>query len=1278
MNRSIAFVIHNLVLYETIKPLIKECEKKQIVCDIYVPQIEEDDWGDMALDTYHYLKSNGINATLTNSVPDKVYKLAFYPYLPYYLEVKSDYKFRYQYGMAKPNWNLDSWSRNFDFIFCNGLYDSSVLAAYTQTEIVGMIKYANFQRKKHETNKYNLLYLPTYGNESSIELVMNHIEAISDAFNIKVKLHHGTSFLEHDRVHLVKSRIPDVLDHKASLVSLIEEADVILSDGSGAIFDALFTDTPIVIFQHPQAESFEGILPLEEQIVQNSIVPFVNADGNIKQTLLDAILDKQLVQQRRKFTLEMFPVKGRETIDKCMEVINRFLKDDVDHAYRAGHTRLKNEFNELQAHNQAQKQEIEQQKQRIIEHMDQINTLVQTRDQQEQVISTMSADFTSLSEEKDILEQKYARLMQDYKDGMNSLDILNHQYKQLFSQHNEFAIQFNELKEYNSRLSTELHNIYNSKRWKMANKLKHILHKSKMIYVLKGYKVWKSYGTTILLKKIKAKVSLKLKNSKATDQPIDLWKDAEHTKSLLTWYEYRFLNYKLAKDNSFSLELDRFKIQFEKNLVSVILPVYNGEDYVAKAIDSILRQTYKYFELIIINDGSKDGTAEIIDEYARADHRISVVHQENRKIPRTLSRGFKLANGEFYTWTSADNILPENFLEKMVADLKQDENIGMIFANMRLIDSNDQVISNHGWYEEPQFSGNVMLPKSALELNVYPNNTIGAAFMYRAKVARLLGDYSSYKHTLEDYDYWMRVNSLFELKHVTFDEPIYDYRWHDKSLTAADQELGITSNRYKLMVLDDYRRDFYLTPLVWIIEGDAAEVEKFTQYVLDKGHTVAGREEVSTIIGLNLATPVCYLYIRTGDVHDFEFIEAKASSSVYTLLMDKSEHPADTFVADYPWDLKIKDKMNGETDNDYDFFVQDTDVLFSLINTKIKNDHLYRIEAVIESEPVYNKRLSVIICTYQRSEKLSNAIKSVIEQSLNKTDYEIIVVNNDYLNDEIHHLVREFRTTYNIDESFLRYMEAPLKGLSFARNVGLFGAEGEVLLYIDDDAIASPDLLEETVKGFSTRPDIGVMGGNIILNLHDERPDVVKPGTEAFWSQLIVEGEGITDSNYQWEFPYGANFAVRHAALMRIGGFRSAYGRKGNNYAGGEEIVVSFAMREIGYKVGLNPRMKVIHDVDASRYTVEHVRKTMRNSILTNYQLQKDLYAPMESDIEADKNHLEIVKAELNHLQKLPTRNRDVEIDILYKQYTIEAYEELIQLKENDMKLRKKFVEAYR
>jgi len=1277
MNRSIAFVIHNLVLYETIKPLIEECEKERIVCDIYVPQIDEEDWGNMSLDTYHYLKNNGIKVTLTNSVPDKAYKIAFYPYLPYYLEVKSDYKFRYQYGMAKPNWNLDSWSRNFDFVFCNGLYDSSVLAAYTQTEIVGMIKYANFKRKKHNTVKYNLLYLPTYGNESSIELVMNHIEELSDTFNMKVKLHHGTSFLEHDRVSLVKSHVPDVLDHKASLVNLIKEADVILSDGSGAIFDALFTDTPIVIFQHPQTESFEGILPLEEQIVQQNIVPFASDHGNIKETLLNAISDEQLIQQRRKFTLEMFPIKGRETIDKCMDVINRFLKDDVDRAYRAGHTRLTNEFNELHAHRQAQKQEIEQKQQQIVFHEDQVKTLIETREHQGKVISNISKDFKSLSEKKDELDQKYQQLMQDYKDKMNNIDLIKHQYKQLFGQHNELTIQFNELEKYNGRLIAEINNIYNSKRWKMANKLKQIFHKSKMIYVVKGYKVWKSYGTTILLKKIKAKVYLKLKKSKGLNEPLDLWKDGEHANSLLTWYEYKFLNYKLAKDNSFSLDLKKFEVQFEKDLVSVVLPVYNGEEYVSKAIDSILQQSYRYFELIVINDGSKDNTADILNEYAKVDHRIRVIHQENRKIPRTLSRGFKLANGEYHTWTSADNILPENFLEKMVADLKLDENIGMVYANMRLIDAEGKVIFNHGWYEEPQFSGNVILPKSALELNVYPNNTIGAAFMYRAKVTKLLGEYSSYKHTLEDYDYWMRVNSLFELKHVTFDEPIYDYRWHDKSLTALDQELGITSNRYKLMVLDDFRRDFYLTPLVWIIEGDVNEVEEFKNYVLAKGHTVVGREEIDTIIGLNLATPICYLYIKTGEVHDFELVKSSASLPIYTLLIDKSERPMDTFAVDYPWDLKIKDKMNGEKDNNYEFFAQDRDVLFSLINTKVKNDHLYRIEAVIESDPVDNKKLSVIICTYQRSEKLSNAIKSVIEQSMDQADYEIIVVNNDYLNDEIHYLVREFRTTYSVDESFLRYMEAPLKGLSFARNVGLFGAEGEVLLYIDDDAIASPDLLEQTIKGFSDRPDIGVMGGSIILN-HDKRPEEVKPGTEAFWSQLIVEGEEIIDSKFQWEFPYGANFAVRHTALMRIGGFRNAYGRKGNNYAGGEEIVVSFAMGEIGYKVGLNPMMKVIHDVETSRYTVEHVRKTMRNSILTNYQLQKDLYAPMESDIEADKNHLDIVKAELKHLEKIPTRNRDIEIDILYKQYTIETYEELIQIKEKDMNLRKQLVGAYR
>jgi glycosyltransferase involved in cell wall biosynthesis len=1265
-NNSIAFVIHNLVLYETVEPLIKECEKRQILYDIYVPRIEQDDWKDMSLDTYNYLKDIGVNVILTDSVPDENYKIAFYPYLPYYLEVKADYKFRYQYGMAKPNWNLDSWSRNFDFIFCNSLYDIAVLKAYTQTEIVGMIKYAEFKRNKEQGDKYNLLYLPTYGKESSIELVTERIKELSETFNVTVKLHHGTSFLESDRVRLIRSVIPDVLDHRTPLVKLIEKADVILSDGSGAIFDALYTETPIVIFHHTKTESFEGILPLEEQIIEKKIVTYVSLNDNLKERLLEAISDDKMIEIRSNFTNEMFPVRGRETIDRCFQIINKFLNDDVDQGYLAGHNRLLKEFNKIESElsslryknnvteeeNQKKQYLIEEQQLQLNNNIEFINDLTQNNEILNSKVKKISADNANLqlyiAEVSEKAQNEYALLDKEYKELLNKLK---------------------EIEGFNERLLTELNNIYQSKRWKLANKIRGLLYITKMNYISKSYKILKKYGMKILFLKVKNKIIYKFKRTTLIEDTIDKRKDAQHSDSILNWYEYKFMNYKINKDKSFNLQLSKFEINNEKDLISIVLPVFNGEDYISKAIDSVLNQTYKKFELIIINDGSKDKTAEIIDSYADSDSRIQVIHQENRKIPRTLSRGFKIAKGEFCTWTSADNIIPHNFLEIMVSELKKDEDIGMVYANMRLIDSNDAVIPNHGWYEEPKSSGNVILPSSTLELNVYPNNTIGAAFMYRAKVAKILGDYSSYKHTLEDYDYWMRVNSLFDLRHVSFDEPIYDYRWHDKSLTALDQELGITLNRYKLMALDDFRRDFYLTPLLWIIDGDSAEeVEMLGDYVDGKGHLVLRKEEFINIKGINRATPICYIYIQSN-ARPFSTDNINGFANVHKLLIDKSDENAIIFKD--IWDCTIGFKKSGSINMNYDFFVQDNEVLFSLINTKVKNDHLYQIEAEIESEQVFDKELTVVLCTYQRSSKLVNSIKSVIEQTLDKESYEIIIVNNDFRNDEIRSLIDDLRSVYGVDDAYLRYVEAPLKGLSFARNVGLFAAKGQIILYIDDDAIASGNLLEETINGFRDRPDIGVFGGNIILNFQEGVPEVVRPGTEAYWSQLVVEGDEITESRYQWEFPYGANFAVRKEALMRIGGFRSAYGRKGNDYAGGEEIVVSYSMKEIGFKVGLNPKMRVIHDVDASRYTVEHVEKTMLNSIMTNYQLQKDLYAPMDSDIEADKGHLEVVEAELSHLQSSPSISN--EIDILYKKYTINAYKELIRVKEMDTKMRKEY-----
>lgn len=257
-------------------------------------------------------------------------------------------------------------------------------------------------------------------------------------------------------------------------------------------------------------------------------------------------------------------------------------------------------------------------------------------------------------------------------------------------------------------------------------------------------------------------------------------------------------------------------------LVSVVLPVYNGEKYIREAIGSVLAQTYQSWELIVVDDGSTDQSPAIAREYAEKDGRIRVVSQENQKLPKALNNGFSLARGEFYSWISADNRYLPEFLEKMVEELQKNPKADMVFGNQYLIDDAGKRITGHGWFEIPPGSGAVCFPPATPLLNKVANNTIGGAFLYRAGCDRVLGGYSPHLFLLEDYDYFMRMNSLFRIRHRK-GEPLYEYRFHPDSLTAHDEELRITASRPRLMEFDAHRRKMYKEA---VAEKHSYQVEK--------------------------------------------------------------------------------------------------------------------------------------------------------------------------------------------------------------------------------------------------------------------------------------------------------------------------------------------------------------------------------------------------------------------------------------------------------------------
>lgn len=104
-------------------------------------------------------------------------------------------------------------------------------------------------------------------------------------------------------------------------------------------------------------------------------------------------------------------------------------------------------------------------------------------------------------------------------------------------------------------------------------------------------------------------------------------------------------------------------------LISVIIPAYNIENYLSKTLDSVLAQTYRNLEIIVVNDGSRDATAEVIDSYAARDHRIKAVHKENGGVTSARLKGLHVATGQYIGFVDGDDYVDPQMYELLMRNL---------------------------------------------------------------------------------------------------------------------------------------------------------------------------------------------------------------------------------------------------------------------------------------------------------------------------------------------------------------------------------------------------------------------------------------------------------------------------------------------------------------------------------------------------------------------------------------------------------------------------------
>jgi hypothetical protein len=183
--------------------------------------------------------------------------------------------------------------------------------------------------------------------------------------------------------------------------------------------------------------------------------------------------------------------------------------------------------------------------------------------------------------------------------------------------------------------------------------------------------------------------------------------------------------------------------------VTVLLPVHDAERFLPEAVESILAQSFRDFELLAIDDGSRDGSAAILDEYARCDSRVRVVRRPHAGLIATLNEGLALARGELIARMDADDVALPHRLELQVARLDADPTLLCVSCAYEVIDAKGRRIDVVCPPAQPEGILASLLEGASVLCH--------AAALYRRASVLDVGGYDASARLAEDYDLWLRL-----------------------------------------------------------------------------------------------------------------------------------------------------------------------------------------------------------------------------------------------------------------------------------------------------------------------------------------------------------------------------------------------------------------------------------------------------------------------------------------------------------------------------------------
>lgn len=220
-------------------------------------------------------------------------------------------------------------------------------------------------------------------------------------------------------------------------------------------------------------------------------------------------------------------------------------------------------------------------------------------------------------------------------------------------------------------------------------------------------------------------------------------------------------------------------------VVSVIIPMYNSEKTIKRALDSVINQDYKNFEIIVVNDGSIDGSRNIVEEYIKVNdaYNIRLINQDNAGVSIARNNGIKMASGDYVALLDSDDYWEKNKL----------------YEQIKILESNHDIYLLGTWTKTIKEKENVNKIKyisfrRLLFRNVFTTSSV----IIRKDVFSSIGYFNTSKKYSEDYDLWLRIGKKHKMAFYTDELTYYSTGTMGLSSKLINMEKGELSNYYDL------------------------------------------------------------------------------------------------------------------------------------------------------------------------------------------------------------------------------------------------------------------------------------------------------------------------------------------------------------------------------------------------------------------------------------------------------------------------------------------------